>query len=103
MCTVLLPPGHNPIAVNKYIIPCGPTDTTKLTVFRHIANTPKNVEINTQAASFFQFCLDVKFGLALKRKEQRLRVCENKVLTRGGEFRVESIGRFHPFIGHEGP
>ena len=26
MCTVLLPPGDNPIAVNKYIIPYLPED-----------------------------------------------------------------------------
>ena len=65
--------------------------TTKLIAFRHVANTPKNVEITTQAASFSLFCLDVKFGLTLERKEQRLRACENKVLTRVGELRVERI------------
>ena len=64
---------------------------TKLIAFRHVANMTKSVEITIQAASFFLFCLDVKFGLTLKRKEQRLRACENKVLTRVGEFRVERI------------
>jgi len=64
---------------------------TKLIAFRHVANMPKNVEITIQTADFFLFCLDAKFGLTLKRKEQRLRDCENKVLTTVGEFRVERI------------
>ena len=68
MCTVLLPPGDNPIAVNKYIISYenfmkirpmgadlfhadGQTGMTKVTVaFRNLANAPK-------ATKFRQFLL----------------------------------------------
>jgi hypothetical protein len=63
----------------------------KLTTFRHVANMPKNLEVTIHAASFFLFCLDVKSGLALKRNEQRLTACENKVLTRVHEFWDERI------------